>query len=77
MDKKLVLEIFAKRSLPLTPDDLRKICLENYARTSVYTYLLRLKQQELVERSDLGRRIAYRITARGMERLQYLKGKSE
>jgi hypothetical protein len=77
MDKKLVLEIFANRRLPLTPDDLRKICLENYARASVYTYLLRLERQELVERSDLGHRIAYRITTRRMERLQYLKGKSE
>jgi DNA-binding PadR family transcriptional regulator len=75
MDKKLVLETFASRSFPLTPDDLRSICLEQYARTSVYVYLLRLKQQKLVERTFVGGRIAYRLTGRGIERLEYFRRK--
>jgi hypothetical protein len=77
MDKKLVLGTIADRAFPLTPDQLRSLCLENYARTYVYAYLLRLKKQKLVERTFLGRRIAYRITVRGLERLEYLRRKNK
>jgi DNA-binding PadR family transcriptional regulator len=73
MDKKLVLEVFAKSLFRLTPDHLHSICMEKYARTSVYAYLLRLKRQKLLYRDDLGKRIAYRITKQGMERLEYFK----
>jgi len=73
MNKKLVLEQFANRIFPLRPDDLREICLSNYARTSVYAYLLRLKRQKLLERTLLGDRIAYRITERGRRRLEYFR----
>jgi Fe2+ or Zn2+ uptake regulation protein len=72
MDKKLVLETFAEQSFPLKPDDLHEICLSSYARTSVYAYLLRLNRQKLLERTNLGNRIAYRITERGIQRLEYL-----
>jgi len=77
MNKKFVLETFANRSFPLRPDDLREICLSHYARTSVYAYLLRLAKQKLLERMLVGKRIAYRITKRGMERLEYLKRKTK
>lgn len=76
MDKKLVLEQFANRIFPLRPDDLRELCLSNYARTSVYAYLLRLKRQQLLERTFLGGRIAYRITDRGRQRLKYFGRKT-
>jgi DNA-binding PadR family transcriptional regulator len=77
MDKKLVLETFARSLFRLTPDQLRTICMEKYARTSVYAYLLRLKQQQLLYRDDLGKRIAYRITERGKQRLEYFRRKSK
>ena len=73
MDKKLVLETFASRNFPLMPDDLRSICLKEYARTSVYVYLLRLKQQKLLECTLLRGRIAYRITNLGIARLEYFR----
>jgi hypothetical protein len=73
MDKKLVLKALADRNFALTPDSLRNICLQRYARTSVYSYLLRLHQQKLVEQTFVGGRIAYRITVRGIERLEYLR----
>ena len=75
MDKKLVLETLADRDSALTPDNLRNICLQSYARTSVYAYLLRLQLQNLVERTFVGSRIAYRITERGKAKLEYLRRK--
>ena len=73
MNKKMVLETFANRSFPLRPDDLREICPSHYARTSVYAYLLRLKKQKLLERTIIGQRIAYRITERGKQRIEYFR----
>ena len=77
MDKKLVLETLAERIFPLTPDNLRRICLTNYARTTVYAYLLRLRRQKLVERAFLNGRIGYRITERGRKRLEYFRRKNK
>ena len=76
MDKKLVLEIVEATFYPLAPDDLRRQLPGKYARTSVYAYLLRLQRQKLVERTFRGKRIAYRITYRGKQRLEYFKGRS-
>ena len=75
MNKKLVLQTFFDRNYPLRPDDVRNLCMEEYARTSVYAYLLRLKRQKLLEQTNVGTRIAYRITIRGKERLEYFRRK--
>jgi hypothetical protein len=77
MDKKLILEAFVRHGSPLKPDDLRAKCLHEYARTSVYAYLLRLRRQKLVERTYLGQRLAYRITSRGIARLEYFRRKCQ
>jgi len=77
MDKRLVLETLAERTFPLTPDNLRRICLADYARTTVYAYLLRLRGQNLVERAFLNGRIAYWITERGRKRLEYFRRKNK
>jgi hypothetical protein len=77
MDKKLVLQTFFGRNFPLKPDEVWNLCMGKYARTSVYAYLLRLKRQKLVERTNVGNRIAYRITIRGMKRLEYFRRKQK
>jgi Fe2+ or Zn2+ uptake regulation protein len=75
MTKRRVLEIFAANSKFMTPDEIR-FCLRNQSqRCSVYSYLSRLCSQGLLERAGNGYQVAYRITPRGIARLQFLKNR--
>ena len=71
MTKKRVLEIFAANSRFMTPDEIRKCLQGNPQRCSVYSYLSRLCRQGLLERTQGRIRVAYRITPRGVKRLEY------
>jgi len=74
MTKYDVLNAFAQVNGFLTPDELRIRLHWSLDRRSIYTYLLRLARQGLLERRGTGRsRLAYRLTERGRERLQYFK----
>ncbi len=74
MTKYQVLNAFAQTNGFLTPDELRIRLRWPLDRRSVYTYLLRLARQGLLERGRTGRgRLAYRLTERGRARLHYLK----
>ena len=75
MKKEEVLEIFAKANGFLKPDEVRARLRTSLDRRSVYSYLLRLARQGLLEqkRTVADRRIVYRLTRRGYERLQYFR----
>ena len=74
MTKLEVLTIFDRENRFLTPDELRFRLRWPLDRRSVYTYLLRLARQGLLQRGGEGRgRLAYRLTERGRARLSYLK----
>ena len=74
MTKYEVLAIFAQAGDFLTPDELQTRLPSRPERRSLYTYLLRLTRQGLLERGPDRRRghLTYRLTARGYARLQYL-----
>lgn len=77
MTKYDVLHTFAQTNGFLTPDELRMQLRLQLDRRSVYSYLLRLARQGLLERVQRGRgRLAYRITERGRDRLAYLSRRS-
>jgi hypothetical protein len=71
--KRQVLEIFYATQYLLTPDGVRARLRGYQRRCSVYSYLLRLSRQGLLLRTQIGSRIAYRITPRGVARLLYLR----
>ncbi len=73
MTKADVLAIFARAGGYLKPDDILLPSRPN--RRSLYSYLLRLQRQGLLERMPGTRRgqLAYRITQRGRDRLAYLR----
>jgi hypothetical protein len=73
MTKQQVLEIFARRNNFTTPDQIWLGLSRRLDRRSVYSYLLRLKRQGLLEtHADVRRgQLAYRLTARGYARLKY------
>jgi DNA-binding PadR family transcriptional regulator len=73
MTKPEVLEIFYSAGSFLTPDTVGQRLREYRRRTSVYSYLLRLSRQGLLERVQVGTRLAYRLTPRGVERLRYFR----
>jgi len=73
MTKIRVLEIFAANARFMTPDDVCKSLRGYRARSSVYSYLFRLYKQGLLLRGEIYGRIAYRISPRGLERLQFLR----
>ena len=74
MTKYEVLVAFAQTNGFLTPDELRMRLRSPLDRRSVYSYLLRLARQGLLERRGTWRgRLAYRLTERGRARLEYLK----
>ncbi len=78
MTKYEVLAAFAQTNGFLTPDELRLRLRWPLDRRSVYSYLLRLARQGLLERTEGGRgRLAYRLTERGRARLGYLRRRSE
>ena len=71
MTKRQVLTIFANSAHPLTPDAICRQLEGFHHRSSVYSYLFRLHRQGLLNRTRLGSRIAYEISARGIERLNF------
>jgi len=73
MTKREVLEIFYSTPRTLTPDSVGMRLRRYRRRTSVYSYLLRLSRQGLLLQTHVGRRIAYRLTPRGIDRLLYLR----
>ena len=74
MTKHDVLTGFAQSNGLLSPDELRILLRWRLDRRSVYSYLLRLARQGLLERVSRGRgRLGYRITERGRARLDYFK----
>jgi hypothetical protein len=77
MTKIEVLEIFYSANRILTPDSVGRRIRRYRCRSSVYSYLLRLSNQGLLERAGIGSRLAYRLTRRGLDRLFYLKQKEE
>lgn len=77
MTKREVLEIFYSTPRALTPDSVGTRLRRYRCRTSVYSYLLRLSRQGLLLQGRMGRRIAYRLTQRGVDRLLYLREREE
>ena len=75
MTKLRVLEVFAANPRFLTPDEVRVRLQTNSQRSSVYSYLSRLRRQGLLECAQGWERIAYRITPRGIERLKFFQSK--
>ena len=76
MTKSSVLEIFARTGEFMTPDEVA-IRLRPYRqRSCVYTYLARLHSQGLLIRArrwGKSGRIIYRLSDRGIQRLNFLK----
>jgi len=66
MTKSEVLAIFERSGGFLSPDEVRAQLRPPPDRRSLYSYLLRLAQQGLLE--------AYRLTDRGRLRLRYFQG---
>lgn len=77
MTKIEVLEIFYSADRILSPDSVGRRIRRYRRRTSVYSYLLRLSRQGLLERTHIGNRLAYRLTPRGIDRLLYLRKKED
>lgn len=77
MTKSEVLEIFYSANRSLTPDSVGRRIRRYRCRCSVYSYLLRLSRQGLVERTRIGNRLAYRLTSRGVDRLLYLRQRED
>jgi hypothetical protein len=74
MTKAEVLSIFDRAGDFLTPDQVCTRLQTQLDRRSMYSYLLRLNGQSLLERKQAGRgSLAYRLTERGRARLTYLK----
>lgn len=75
MTKLEVLELFARTNGFLAPDRVWLGLQRRLDRRSVYSYLLRLKRQGLLETGANVKRghLAYRLTQRGLTRLQYLR----
>ena len=75
MTKYDVLAIFERKEQFLRPDDVCNLLRPIPDRRSLYSYLGRLRQQGLLERYPNPRRgyLAYRLTARGQARLEYLR----
>ena len=75
MTKREILEFFARKNNVSSPDEIWLHLQRKLDRRSVYSYLLRLKRQGLLETGpNRGRgRLVYRITDRGRARLQYFR----
>jgi DNA-binding PadR family transcriptional regulator len=77
MTKAEVLSIFDRAGGFLTPDQVRAQFHPSPDRRSVYSYVLRLSRQGLLKPKQAGRgRLAYHLTDRGRQRLEYLREKS-
>jgi DNA-binding PadR family transcriptional regulator len=75
MTKQEVLEFFARKGDFVPPDELWLHLQRKLDRRSVYSYLLRLKRQGLLEPGQKRGRgqLVYRITERGRARLRYFR----
>jgi len=75
MTKAQVLAIFLRSGKFLRPDEVCRQLRPVPDRRSFYSYLGRLRRQGLIERHPHARRgdLAYRLTARGQARLEYLR----
>lgn len=75
MKKSEVLSIFANSTKALTPDEVRGRLRPAPDRRSLYSYLGRLARQGLLEPARVGpsNRLAYRLTERGLQRLEYFR----
>lgn len=73
MTKREVLEIFPQNARFVTPDAICRQLREFHHRSSVYSYLFRLHKQGLLLRQTIDGRIAYQISQRGIERLDFLR----
>jgi DNA-binding PadR family transcriptional regulator len=74
MTKAEVLSIFERAGGFLTPDQICARLPTPPDRRSMYSYLLRLARQGLLERKQAGRgSLAYSLTERGRARLEYLR----
>lgn len=74
MTKAEVLSIFDRSVGFLTPDQVCAKLQRPLDRRCMYSYLLRLGRQGLLERKEAGRgSLAYRLTERGRARLEYLR----
>jgi DNA-binding transcriptional regulator PaaX len=75
MTKQEVLEIFDNANRFIRPDAVFMQVHGFHHRSSVYSYLFRLHKQGLLHRQIIYGRIAYRITKRGMKRLQFFRNR--
>lgn len=77
MSKREILEIFARNGAFLTPDGVWLELRRQLDRRSVYSYLLRLKRQGLLEAGPNRSRghLVYRLTERGQARLRYFRAR--
>jgi DNA-binding PadR family transcriptional regulator len=69
-----ILAIFAAKGDFIAPDDIRDQLRLKPDRRSLYSYLLRLARQGLLERGANRRKghLTYRLTQRGVDHLDYL-----
>jgi DNA-binding PadR family transcriptional regulator len=78
MTKTEVLSIFHSALTFLRPDQVRAGLDPPPDRRSLYSYLLRLSEQGLLERHQTRRgTLAYRLTERGRARLRYFQGRKD
>ena len=77
MIKQEVLEIFARERRSMTPDAVCRQLRGFHHRCSVYSYLFRLHKQGLLLRQMVNGRIAYQISERGIERLNFFKSRAK
>jgi DNA-binding PadR family transcriptional regulator len=76
MTKTEVLSIFDRFGGFITPDQVCGKLQRRPDRRSLYSYLLRLSRQGLLERRQTRRgNLAYRLTERGRARLEYLRAR--
>lgn len=73
MTKSKVLQFFADSTNWIFPDDVWAFFNKRTARVSVHTFLLRIWRQKLLVRTSINKRIAYRISPKGRDRLKFLK----
>ncbi len=73
MNKTSVLQILAASGKFMTPDEVGIRLRGCPRRSSVYSYLFRLHKQGLLLRGKAYGRIVYRISARGADRLEFLR----
>jgi Fe2+ or Zn2+ uptake regulation protein len=77
MTKQEVLQVLFGSGDWMTPDTVCRQLRGFHHRSSVYSYLFRLHRQGLLLRQTVHGRLAYQISQRGIERLQFFKSQIE